>query len=702
MKEGLQLKIGLYWCALKEDTSINIEMTSPLWNESGSFSYPFTIPYEANRHIFNSAELPESDINLKSFRESFELYVDGIGLLFGDVICTGDEIDLDDDSIELELRAGNASLNDAIEGKTLRDLDYSDIDLGEYIERLTDPRSNEKMISIKEYVNETAVYPAKEYCNIPILANYKDGDNTKGICLSARRACSSPCFFILSLFKRIFRFAQFAYDESKDCALMEVEDFKRMILVNTLFDYKKGESIGTTSVTESRKKLLFSPECISSISLDTFIQSFCNAFGMKISIDSNLRTAKIMLFRDLFRKTERTQLKTSELFSITKIHQPFNGIKIKYGTDDGEEFSYDSYKNEIVYDNYNSLISAWEGMAVKETDIMLRISKETGNFYRTKVDDSTFDQPALFEVAQFVPYRIEGIENANKEDEEEITIDFVPAISTAKGSCIQTTPYNPTELERNYNYPDETIFVNQEVIYGGFKFVEARSHDHDSIEWTDHLENTTALDRFIGAETKNVENIAKNDLGFTVGILRTTPDGSLADGYEIVKTNSDNFGNSSWVQTTSDTTVSSDSVTKEGQIYDYNGTDEGTGIPMDEYISLKLWAGKQGSGPVMENVPIIGEGGEVTGWEEEVVYDNNPTGPLPNRGLVPQFLSEYIHFLKNRKTLEIVVRMEAAEISGIQWDEYYEIAGYRCFIDKVSLTASSDGMDTVTLRVYCI
>lgn len=113
---------------------------------------------------------------------------------------------------------------------------------------------------------------------------------------------------------------------------------------------------------------------------------------------------------------------------------------------------------------------------------------------------------------------------------------------------------------------------------------------------------------------------------------------------------------------------------------------------------MKIWSGKQNFNP-SALTDTDSDGNVVTGKD---VYDNNPTGSLPNRGFMPQFLSEYIHFLKHRKTLEITASMEAAEIADIQWESYYEIAGYRCFIDKISFSADANGMGIVTFRVYCI
>ena len=247
MKEALKLKIGEYWC-VTQDAGISIEMTSPLWNDSGSFSYAFTVPYSANRHIFNAANLPESNVNLKTFRKSFELYVNGVGLLFGDVVCTSDEIDEDDDSIELQLRAANATFEDAIVGKMLRDLDFGEKSMMRKqvrTERVFTPESVLTMLGQfyppKEILNitnrnynDSDLYPIKAFINIPVLIMADIEGSKTSLFLPAERINTAPCFFILYVLKKIFEFVDIGIVSNE---LENIEDFKRLIFINTSCKY---------------------------------------------------------------------------------------------------------------------------------------------------------------------------------------------------------------------------------------------------------------------------------------------------------------------------------------------------------------------------------------------------------------------------------------------------------------------------------
>lgn len=748
MDNHLKLKIDRYWCALKEDTGISIEMTSPLWNESGAFSYTFAVPYFANRHIFNAAELPESDVNLKTFRKRFGLYVDGIGLLFGDVLCSSDEIDTDEDSVDLELRSGNATFEDAVDGKNLRDLDMerligfkvdhsrtyqptyaytfvkspgtSGITGGDYIKIPTGtPYSSEE---IQEIYNLSGIYPQKDFVNIPIIVNGKKdgGDEMKPVVLSPMRSCSSPCFFVLFLLDKCFQMAGMHIVRN---SLADIEDMRRMIVLNTRFEYDRKNikrypavhdremvvsdvsgpytfKFKEFDVTEN-SDLYASSKNLPDISVSDFVDSLKNAFGMRMLVDDSMGV-RIVLVRDILRSTETVNLVTGRIRSVTKRHVSFPGALVKYNTDEGDEYSYNDYSVEKAYDDYDSLITEWQGLVGKkdeygnvilESDRTLKIVRDTGNFYRTKVDKEKYEVPQLFEVAQNLPYEVPA-EGEDADDPEEMAISFNPVIPTQ----VQTSGDGRFVTLAQIEAPDEAFFVDAEFPWKGNQV-----NNKDKTLNIDHLP-----DELVGGNEikfnyntvhETLKEILEYDCGFTVGILRTAPEDSPSgEYYEIVSKDWDGFGNDEWAVTVSTNTVTSDSITKQGAVYDYNGSGEGIGTSINQLISLKLWSGKQNFDP--SNLVSYDESGhQITGAD---VYDNNPTGPLPNRGLVPQFLSEYLHFLKHRKTLEIVAEMEVAEIVNIKWDKYYRVAGYRCLLNKVSFEAGNGGIGLVTLEVYCI
>jgi hypothetical protein len=353
--------------------------------------------------------------------------------------------------------------------------------------------------------------------------------------------------------------------------------------------------------------------------------------------------------------------------SVSKIHNTFDGIKLAYGESSGDEFEYDDYTNVQLYDGYTQVLKSYNSS--NDEDTKLRIDQVTGNYYRVKVDSSSYTNAELFEVAQFLPYEVEGI-GVDVDDPEETTLSFTPIIPTTTSGVL---------TQADFVKPNEAFYVDVDLDY-----IHLDYGKRDTISYTSYVH-------------EYVSDLLENDNGFILGILRTTPDGSLSEGYTEITTNVDGFGNNEWVRTISTTTVTADSVTATGELYDYNGTDEGTGVDLNEYISLKLWNCKQN---LDTSCLTKAENGVVLKGDE--VYNNNPTGILPNRGLVPQFLFEYLHFMKNRKEVEYVMEMDPSVIAQIQWDKWYEIDGKRCLLNSVSYDADKNGMGMATVSVYFI
>lgn len=690
MRNVLELKIEEWWAVLAPDTSISIEMTSPLWHDSGTFSYTFQLPYYANRHIFNASDKPESDVNLKTFRKRFGLYLYGVGFLFGDIVCTSDEIDTDNDRVDVEIRSANATFEDFIEGKNLTDLYLAfDCQIGvSYSYWSFDPTH---ILSIEEemtaYVNETAIYPEAKYCNIPLLVNYKDKDEKdKGLLLSAHRAYTSPCLFALYVLKRIIQGAGFSYDEQKDCELMNIEDMKRLVIINNKFEYTQLPSGETTNTGQPLIGLYATSKNLPDIGIDSFLNSLKNAFGVRLYFDESLKKCKVFLLRTLFRNKETKKMIIKDVLSVSKKHLAYNGTKVAYNVDEGTEFNYSEYSKTIIYPDYFTMRSQW----IESTyDTAMKIVQDTGNFYRTKVDKSSFDHPALFEVAQFLPFVVEGY-GVDRSSPDEMTIDFNPVIPTSTGNSDKALPLKYTDnLSTHFKDPGEALFVDTEVVYEQNNYEKSV----ESVPQDKYVTNKNGWAWDVKWRD-NLKELLDTNLDFTMGILRTTPDGSLADGYTVIKQNVDGFGNDEWIRTHSINRITSDSVSKEGAVYDYNGTDEGIGAPLEQLISLKIWNNKQ-------NLPTPHLSHD---WQSgaSVEYNNNPTGPLPNRGLVPQFLSEYLHFMKHRKPISVVGNIHVSELLNVEWDKYHDVAGYRGLLDKIKFTVSMEGMSEVTVDHFII
>lgn len=160
------------------------------------------------------------------------------------------------------------------------------------------------------------------------------------------------------------------------------------------------------------------------------------------------------------------------------------------------------------------------------------------------------------------------------------------------------------------------------------------------------------------------------DAGYCLGIMRGP--GSKS-GIEY-SPNYDGEGNDSWVQTVANSAFTADSCDNFGRFFDYNGTEQG-GVDQSGRFSLKLVAGK----------------------------DKYPASQAyQDRGLVSKFLSEYLYFLYNRKTVILTVRMTISQIAGLDMLKRYQIGNYVGFINKLSYSIDRSGITEVTIELYTI
>ena len=99
--------------ALKEDASISIELSNPLFNDIEMFSYPVKLPIEGNRHFLKNVDDVSSDIRPMSYEHTpMQIIADGVPLASGLSIIQGDE--RLEDSLSLNVDASIQSFSDLI------------------------------------------------------------------------------------------------------------------------------------------------------------------------------------------------------------------------------------------------------------------------------------------------------------------------------------------------------------------------------------------------------------------------------------------------------------------------------------------------------------------------------------------------------------------------------------------------------------
>lgn len=281
----LSLKINGQWAVLDVDTEISIEMQSPLWEEGSSFSFPFTLDVEQNRHILGTSDLPHGDsIYSVLHRAPAEIYLLGIPFFRG-VISLDEETEITDGKVEVSLISSNLSFDDLIADMNCQDVEITDrIVVGErwgnYTSKVYNsgvsyvgPSGNLPMSLMSmenggiSTVNVSDEYPKKAYCNTRICYAVPEDEDTitkaEGIelgfdlisthkkggyfVLDAERSNSGLCFYVLYFLDLLFRQLGIAMDMDR---LKSIEDFKRLAFFNTRCEYDM-DSTPFTSFTTS-------------------------------------------------------------------------------------------------------------------------------------------------------------------------------------------------------------------------------------------------------------------------------------------------------------------------------------------------------------------------------------------------------------------------------------------------------------------
>lgn len=99
--------------AIKEDTSISIELKNPLFNDTEMFSLPIELPIEGNRHVLKNVDDVSSDICPVSYEHThMQIIAEGVPLASGASIIQEDE--QLEDSLALNVDASTQSFADLI------------------------------------------------------------------------------------------------------------------------------------------------------------------------------------------------------------------------------------------------------------------------------------------------------------------------------------------------------------------------------------------------------------------------------------------------------------------------------------------------------------------------------------------------------------------------------------------------------------
>lgn len=727
---GIQIKINGKWAYLPDDFSLSLEQTSPVFNDQGTFSFPFEIPLEPNREIFQNIADPYGDIYLNDIdKMPAEIWFMGV-MLYRGKIETDSEIEFEE-SVPLTFISGNSDFMDRIEEINARDVPLDQqIKLGYLVSEAESEKVRNK-VNLPDYVmmnyteyNVSEPYPIKTYCNVRVCTSNADGYYKV---LDAKRPYSGVCFYVMYFIDCLFKYLNLTVKRND---MGEVEDMNRLAFFTTQCHATQSEDRREIPLSEIMRKDFLGPnfqlklwsrsarpgvvdteistnefkyyaydlyatnENFPDVSAKDIIEDLKNAFGIKFIFDSYTNEISVIYIKDVLEDKEEEILTPEEILDFSLKREKIQGERLTYGEDNDDAFNYDDYNLTKQYDNYQEILND----GISSFDRYCKIDKTTGNAYRVKVNKQTGGDPSLFEVGGFRDY----IYPKDADSPEDITINFKPIITNyvsaellADGGITKnvnsrsdfssrsnTRP--PTTMERpgNTNPLDtksrlEAVFVDVELENGteidkniseGYAYFRRESTEGYLMSY---IYLRALCPELFDTESNDESPLRSYDAGYSLGIMRGPGNES---SIEISDTNYDGEGNDTWIQTVGSYAFTSDSCDCYGRMYDYNGLEEG-GADQSGRFSLKLTAEKDG-------YSIDGE--------------------YSKRGLVSKFLSEYIYFKENRKTIILSVRLSITQIIGINFLKKYRIGQFIGFINKISYTLGVNGLTDVTIELYTI
>ena len=271
----MQLFIDNQQAVLMPDTSISIEVHSPIFDAdaNGAFSYEFKIDAERNRHIVGNADLTDGESVYKQLHlKPFRLVAEGVPILSG-VVRLNKTVTIDDGMIPISLASDNKAFDELIEGMNCQDVPVGDVLLGTAVNGikvigrvwsrvyyqspadswpwLDEYGSKEYDLNIprKETLKPTTYNvsmpysPSNPFCNMrrcwqKMVKTGSDENaswnKTREYEVSeASEQGSAPSFYVLYWLRQLFGSLGNGGIPIMENQLNDIEDFKRLAFVNT-------------------------------------------------------------------------------------------------------------------------------------------------------------------------------------------------------------------------------------------------------------------------------------------------------------------------------------------------------------------------------------------------------------------------------------------------------------------------------------
>lgn len=518
------------------------------------------------------------------------------------------------------------------------------------------------------------------------------------VVLEADRSKSGPCFYVMYFLDCLFYHLQVNVEENK---LGTMEDMNRLAFFNTRLSFKSTPGIADSlspptfiKDLETEFNIGYKPhrgkdlyyygsEVIADsknfpdVEVQELIESLSAAFGVKILYDNKSNSVRLFYIKDLF-SVNTENLRPLFVYDISKVEAKDTlGFQLSYssGEDDDTAFNYTDYSN-VEEKQYADIIKN-----IGTYDKTCYIDPKTGNAYRIKVNKDAEKPselfPSLFEVGAFNPANDGDVSNEEYVEKKEVA--FIPVImnDTGYAKAYRAASGRNEDGTTGSEVSSQALAVFLDVdMQGEGKTILSQegwmTHPFKRGMITYNYKISYTNKQRYDIDSHDESPIQSYDTGFSLFVMRGPGNES---GVELYDYNYDDEGNSKYVQVPKNYACSPDTVDNYGNLFDYNGKEEG-GVDVSGRFSLKPRA-------------------EKPGYAITSTY-------AQKRGLADKFYAEYSYFVRNRKVAKILCKMELADIVNLSWEKKYRIGDVVGFLKSYSYTVTKDGVSPVSLELYYI
>lgn len=466
----------------------------------------------------------------------------------------------------------------------------------------------------------------------------------------------------------------------------------------------KGSSLTSGTMRANIMKMYANSKNFPQTSVKNIIDSMWASFGVKFVYNQEERKVIPYFIRDILRNTAAPRRIRGTVLSVEKVAEKVTGFRMQYAAEsDPKEQSknirdgvrdYETAFDYIITQALNSAIvpdldyeHIRKTRSISNTNCYIDIA--TGNAYRWKVDKEAKLEDeqgiSLFEVASYRGITKGDCSKKNEDFIEEAISNFEPVIFTdvAANKGIPESVYAA--------YADVDMLNSQETF--NINFVAGCTMAQLNLIAEVFTEET-----YDSNETEEMESpLQTYDWGNAIAVMR----GGGADAtIQYYDDNYDGYGNSRWNTVSGTYSMTSDTFDVWGNDYDYNASEEGMGT--GERFSLKITAYKHDE----QGNPLTDEQGRILcqdDWRDPETGE--VTLKIRSRGLFDTFMSDYAHFLLNRKKLRIRMLCEVADLMDIpnHWGDRYQIGDYVGWINRLkSKITVATGLEEVEIELFAL